>query len=61
MAITYRACYWQSTDGQGEVVLTSPEHDRLSDEDLTREAREEAARAGISLDGGQLVIGKWTA
>lgn len=55
----YRACYWQSDDRQGEVVLTSEDHADLSDDDLEAEARAEAARAGLDLSGGRLVIGAW--
>lgn len=59
MTNRYRACYWQSDDRQGEVVLTSEDHADLSDDDLEAEARAEAARAGLDLSGGRLVIGAW--
>lgn len=55
---TYRAAYW--TDGQGELVLTAPEHASLSDEALLSEARAEAERAGVDLSGGRIEIGDWT-
>jgi hypothetical protein len=30
----YRACYWQSPDGQVDIVLTGPDDALLSDERL---------------------------
>ena len=35
---TYRACYWQSPDGQYEIVLTLPEHSEFPDYKLRAEA-----------------------
>lgn len=63
---TYRACYAQSADGQGEIVLTGEEHSHMSDDDLAEEAIAEARRAGC-LDGwggedalrSMLRIGTW--
>lgn len=55
----YRAAYLMSADGQGEVVLTGPEHSGLDDDALIAEARAEARRAGIELDGGRIVVGTW--
>jgi hypothetical protein len=65
---TYRACYAQSADGQGEIVLTGEEHSHMSDDDITEEAIAEARRAGI-VDGwggedalrSMLRIGTWRA
>ena len=56
--VAYRAAYW--TDERGaEVVLTLPEHEHLSDEDLLAEAMAEAERQGMDLSYGQIVIGEW--
>lgn len=43
----YRACYYQGPDGQGEIVLTKPEHAVLSDRELRAEALAEGWRADI--------------
>lgn len=64
----YRACYAQSADGQGEVVLTGEEHSHMSDDELVEEAIAEARRAGIVDEWGgedalrsSLRIGAWRA
>lgn len=64
----YRACYAQSSDGQGEVVLTGEGHGHMSDDDLAGEAVAEARRAGIVESWGgedalrsMLRIGTWRA
>lgn len=44
---TYRACYRTTSDGQGETVLTGPEHASWDDDALIAEAIAEAERAGI--------------
>ena len=56
---SYRAAYWLSADSQSEVVLTGREHAALDDDALEAEARAEARRAGLELDGGRIVIGTW--
>ena len=57
---TYRAAYYQSTDRQSEMVLTLREHSGMSDEALRAEAEAEAARAGVDLRDGRIVVGGWT-
>ena len=58
-----RAAYW--TDGQGDVLLTGPEHAGLPDDDLLAEGEAEYARQRLghdgttSLDGGRIVVGEW--
>ena len=39
---TYRACYYLSPDGQGEVVLTAPEEAEWPDDQLIERAVKEA-------------------
>ena len=57
---TYRAAYWQSANGQSEMVLTAPEHAHLDDEALIAEARAELVRSGGTVDGGRIIVGGWT-
>ena len=45
---TYRACYWQSPDGQSEIVLTLPEHETMPDSVLLEMAVTEAMNACIA-------------
>lgn len=54
----YRAAYW--TDGRGaEIVLTLPEHEHMSDEELIAEARRYAEEQGLDLSYGTIVVGEW--
>ena len=55
---TYRAAFW--TDGDGEIVLTGPEHSHLPEDELLEEARAEAERGDVDLSIGSLVVGDWT-
>jgi purine-nucleoside phosphorylase len=56
---TFRAAIW--TDGQGgELLLTTEEHAAMPDTDLLAEAEAEAARAGIDLSGGNIIVCDWT-
>lgn len=66
--ISYRACYYQTPDGQSETVLTAPEHAHMTDDDLLTEALACAEGAGligshpkIPLEDfvGRLRIGEW--
>ena len=55
---TYRAAYI-ADDGSstsGGLVLTSEEQQHLTDDDLIKAALEEAEKAGIESDGGEIVI-----
>lgn len=45
--MSYRACWYITPDAQGEMRLTLPEHARLSDDALIREAMAEAVRADL--------------
>ena len=44
---TYRAAYWIAPNGQSDIRLTRPEHQRLDDEAMRAEARAEAIRTGL--------------
>lgn len=56
----FRAAYWIRKDGQGEVLLTGPEHAGMAEEELLAEARAEAERAGMELTAGKIEVGEWT-
>jgi uncharacterized protein YdgA (DUF945 family) len=68
---TFRACYFQTADHQGEILLTEPEHAGLDDAALEAEAEAFAERAGLLGDSAPrltldelragLVVGDWTA
>lgn len=47
MKPVYHACYYQTPDGQGEIVLTSEEEAGLSDTDLIERAVVEAHNASL--------------
>jgi len=57
---TYRAAFWISADGGGELVLTGPEHAHFSKMGLLMEARRYARENGIGIAGGEMRIGTWT-
>jgi hypothetical protein len=59
MTITYRAAYWISADKQSSVVLTTPDQDHLNDETLFRMGLQEAAKAGLEIGEGEIVLGNW--
>lgn len=46
--MTYRACYWVSEDGQGEIRLTAAEDADLPDDSLMRLAIREAKDIGLT-------------
>ena len=59
MSRTFRAAYADFNNNGAGVLLTRREHARLTDDALIAEARAEAARAGLDLEGAEIVIGDW--
>ncbi len=61
MMTAFRAAYWLSDDGQGEVLLTARGHSGLARGDLLAIARAGLADAEIDIarDGGMVVVGDW--
>ena len=57
---TYRAAGWVADDKQSDVRLTREEHKNLADEQLITIAMKEAELVGITLEGGEILIGDWT-
>jgi hypothetical protein len=55
MTMTYRAAYLLFEDSQSDLVLTSPEHAGLSDEDLRAEALREATSANLIGESDQQI------
>lgn len=59
--MTYRAAYAKETPERGEIVLTLPEHSKLSDYDLIAEALVHAREIGIrDLTWDDIEVGDWT-
>ncbi len=54
----FRAAYADFNNNGAGVLLTRREHARLTDDALIAEAKAEAARAGIDLEGADIVIGE---
>lgn len=60
-ATSYRACYYQTPDGQGETRLTGPEHARCTDEELRDIAECYALLSNLaSLDAEPDRVSEWT-